>query len=568
MFRAKVAIIIALMLLITGPMNLISKSRGIEGEEIPEWGFYVYMAGDNTLYEELDDDLNEMKMIGSNENLEIVTLTDQILSNDSHAYHVIKDGLEHTSLNQINNTWENEVDMGNKNTLRDFMIWASTEYPAQKKILVIWNHGSGWKKEAEDKTNHLTVPEIRQALEEYREVTNDPPLTLIGFDACLMGMFEIAYELKEEAEMIHGSEAYEPLEGWTYNHLLYKLKPQLTNIELANHIVNDYVESYRNGSVYTSYSVTSAVMDTSKLELLWNELNNFSIELKSVDPVYHNQTEISREETQRYDQNPDYRDLYDLTVNIKNNIPVSDLHNYANKLQQAIENTVIKEDHWRKCVKIGDMHEDCKLPVDRAHGLTIYFPTDGPESGYDDLAIKNNNWYTFIEQFSENIASQANFNYINAKSVDTGTGYNDSVKINGSYQGNANMIKIRLLNDNGDVTNSYNGNISMGNISELYLHPTKSGNYLLEMGLYNEEGYEIGEHKIPIMEDYEVEPAVEAVDEVTEEMLISEAVEAVEEVLGEEYLVSEAVEAVDAWEETIIVRPEEVIKKQPWVNTH
>ena len=86
--------------------------------------------------------------------------------------------------------------------------------------------------------------------------------------------------------------------------------------------------------------------------------------------------------------------------------------------------------------------------------------------------------------------------------------------------------------------------------------------------LYNEEGYEIGEHKIPIMEDYEVEPAVEAVDEVTEEMLISEAVEAVEEVLGEEYLVSEAVEAVDAWEETIIVRPEEVIKKQPWVNTH
>ena len=29
-------------------------------EEIPEWGFYVYMAGDNTLYDELTDDLNEM----------------------------------------------------------------------------------------------------------------------------------------------------------------------------------------------------------------------------------------------------------------------------------------------------------------------------------------------------------------------------------------------------------------------------------------------------------------------------------------------------------------------------
>ena len=44
-------------------------------EEIPEWGIYVYMAGDNSLYEEVDDDLNEMKMVGSNENLEIVALT-------------------------------------------------------------------------------------------------------------------------------------------------------------------------------------------------------------------------------------------------------------------------------------------------------------------------------------------------------------------------------------------------------------------------------------------------------------------------------------------------------------
>ena len=42
------------------------------------------------------------------------------------------------SLNQINSTWSNELDMGNGDTLRDFMIWATDEYPAQKKILIIW----------------------------------------------------------------------------------------------------------------------------------------------------------------------------------------------------------------------------------------------------------------------------------------------------------------------------------------------------------------------------------------------------------------------------------------------
>ena len=88
-----------------------------------------------------------------------------------------------------------------------------------------------------------------------------------------------------------------------------------------------------------------------------------------------------------------------------------------------------------------------------------------------------------------------------------------------------------------------------------------------EVPLYNEEGDEIGKHKIPVMEEYEISPAVEAVAEVTEEVLVSEAVEAVEEVLGKE-LVSKAIEAVDSWEETIVVKPEEIIEKKPWVNTH
>ena len=297
---------IALLVIISAfPTTLPVGNAESDEDSLPEWGFYVYMAGDNTLYEEVTDDLNEMKMVGSNNNLEIVTLTDQLLGNDSHAYHVIKHGVEETPLSEINATWENEIDMGDGETLKDFMVWAATEYPAQRKILVIWDHGSGWKKVAEDQGSHLTVPEIRKSIEDYREITGDPPLTMIGFDACLMGMFEIAYELKDQAEMIHGSEAYEPLEGWTYNHLLYKLNQQTTNSELAHHIVNDYIESYRNGSVYTSYSVTAAVVDTSKLEGVWDKLEDFSGQINSVLPVYRDQVSYSRDQTQRYDQNPD-----------------------------------------------------------------------------------------------------------------------------------------------------------------------------------------------------------------------------------------------------------------------
>ncbi len=471
---------IALLVIISAFPTTLTVGNAESEDNLPEWGFYVYMAGDNTLYEEVTDDLNEMKMVGSNNNLEIVTLTDQLLGNDSHAYHVIKHGVEETPLSEINATWENEIDMGDGETLKDFMVWATTEYPAQRKILVIWDHGSGWKKVAEDQGSHLTVPEIRKAIEDYREITGDPPLTMIGFDACLMGMFEIAYELKDQAEMIHGSEAYEPLEGWTYNHLLYKLDQQTTNSELAHHVVNDYIESYRNGSVYTSYSVTAAVVDTSKLEDVWDKLEDFSGQINSVLPVYRDQVSYSRDQTQRYDQNPDYRDLYDLAINVENRIPVSDTIKYSRELQNSINDAVIAEDHWQK---------PGKLPVERAHGLTIYFPTAGAETGYDDLLISNSKWSEFINNFATVMEPEARFLEVNVMSVDTGTGYNDSVLVSGSYEGNASEVRIRLLNSEGNVTNIYNGNISLGDIPGIYLQPTKSGNYSLEIGIYGDDGF-------------------------------------------------------------------------------
>ena len=224
-----------------------------------------------------------------------------------------------------------------------------------------------------------------------------------------MGMFEIAYELRENAEMIHGSEAYEPLEGWTYNHLLYKLDEDMSNSELAHHVVNDYIESYRNGSVFTSYSVTAAVVDTDRLDNLNAKLENFSRTLNSILPLYKNQIRYSRDETQRYDQNPDYRDLYDLAVNVENKIPVYDAKRYAKDLRISINETIISEDHWQK---------PGKLPVDRAHGLTIYFPTEGIEEGYNELSTGDGEWANFIENFAIDINTDSEFISLNSTSVD------------------------------------------------------------------------------------------------------------------------------------------------------
>ena len=41
-----------------------------------------------------------------------------------------------------------------------------------------------------------------------------------------------------------------------------------------------------------------------------------------------------------------------------------------------------------------------------------------------------------------------------------------------------------------------------------------------EVDLFDEDGNKIGKHTIPVMESYESSPAVEAVDEVTEDVVI------------------------------------------------
>ncbi len=38
------------------------------------------------------------------------------------------------------------VDMGNPQTLTDFVNWAKTFYPAQHYALIVWDHGAGWRR--------------------------------------------------------------------------------------------------------------------------------------------------------------------------------------------------------------------------------------------------------------------------------------------------------------------------------------------------------------------------------------------------------------------------------------
>ncbi len=235
------------------------------------WTFLVYMDGDNDLESEAIADFLEMARIGSTQDVRIVVQFDRVKSYnyDYDNWTNTRRGIIlHGSFPKSNwGTDAGEKNMGDGETLREFVSWGKANYPADHTALVLWNHGDGWRSQtaraqnrsictdATSNNDSLTMAEVRQALE------SAGPVDLIGFDACLMGMAEVAYELREHGSVMVGSEELEPAEGWPYDTLLYDLvtSPSLTAEQFAGRIVDRYSASYEDS--YTLSSVDLTQMD-------------------------------------------------------------------------------------------------------------------------------------------------------------------------------------------------------------------------------------------------------------------------------------------------------------------
>jgi hypothetical protein len=97
-----------------------------------------------------------------------------------------------------------EINMGDPETLFDFIAYAKSRYPAHHYVLAIYDHGAGWRGSCWDETSdndNLTMDEMCEA------ITGAGGVDLILFSApCLMGALESAYELRNCTEFYVAAE--------------------------------------------------------------------------------------------------------------------------------------------------------------------------------------------------------------------------------------------------------------------------------------------------------------------------------------------------------------------------
>lgn len=235
-----------------------------------KWLVMAYVDGDDKALErDLMFDLNEMEMIGSTEDVIIVAQVDRYAGgyagdgnwSTTRRYLIQQD----SDLNQISSPMIEdlgELNMGDGQTLVDFVTWASNTYPAERYMLLMSDHGMGWPGGWSDPSpagrNRSNAPlgsamqdpiilldEFGAALAQIQKNTNIDKLDIIGLDVCLMSQMEVLSTLEPYAQVVVASEETEPGVGWAYEAFLSLMvyNPDISTTEIAKNIVDSYLSA-------------------------------------------------------------------------------------------------------------------------------------------------------------------------------------------------------------------------------------------------------------------------------------------------------------------------------------
>ena len=234
------------------------------------WTIMLYQdADDKILEQDIYIDLNEAERIGSSDRVNMVAQIDRYrggFNADGNwtgtRRYVVRPDQDLTRV-KSELVAEGELNMAAGETLADFIIWSAKNYPADKYVLVMSDHGMGWPGGWSDPDagqqgtsidrnvpiqaalgDHLFLDELDSALATARQQAGIDKFELIGMDACLMGHIEVMSALAEHGHYAVFSQETEPALGWAYTAFLGALtqNPDMDGAQLGQQIVQSYID--------------------------------------------------------------------------------------------------------------------------------------------------------------------------------------------------------------------------------------------------------------------------------------------------------------------------------------
>ena len=381
----------------------------------------VYMAGENNLAQSLEADLEEMKSAGSTDDVNIVVQADVGFSGQfsfadgyTHRFMVRQGWLEDYPLGY-------NADMASPNELAAFISWAVSAFPAEHYMLVLWDHGLGWiggqengtgaengmsapvRGILEDAGSHsfMSLSELNQAL-----AAAGTRFDVIEFDACLMGMWEVAHAVKDWSSFLTFSQATEPASGDPYGLILSDIisHPWMDGRAVAEKIVDDYLGFYQNSGVM-DLSVTKSAVDTASLQELTERINRLAGLMNGSFEDMKDKLVDIRQAVQAFPELPGSIDLGDFLARLIEAGAGGEILAEASALEEFLYDSVVIKHGFHNAEYVSVLAGSSDLSG--SHGLSIFMPlgrelVQGELDQYAQVQAVQEapDWLEFVQKFS------------------------------------------------------------------------------------------------------------------------------------------------------------------------
>lgn len=369
----------------------------------------IYMVGSDLESERglASKDLQEIRESGFNEkNIQIVVCTggaaywwNDSVSEDECGIFEVHPDRELEKVDTLTHT-----NMAEADTLTEFLDYVYENYEADSYSLILWNHGGGAIVGYGGDENYcydtLNLCELDTAFGASKLIKDGERLEWIGFDACLMGMLEVANVCIPYADYLVASEGMAWEQGWNYD-FLNRLDVSMVGSGRAvgQEIVDAYADYYTSMTACNP-EYTLSCMDLSQTESVIERLEaliqNADADLGNGD---YSMLARERDQTKTFSitsvvgRSVDYDtvDLYHLSERLAVYYPAE-----AAALQEAIHQMVVYQ----------------KSNVADANGVAVYFPYRNKEDipvwleEYERIGFSNG-YVEFIREFAQVLTGEA-----------------------------------------------------------------------------------------------------------------------------------------------------------------
>jgi hypothetical protein len=172
--------------------------------------------------------------------------------------------------------------MGNWHRLANFVSWSKKKFPAKHYMLIVYNHGSGWRSMGkslrpvenrgisydDENKNHITTLELPLVFKTAGSVD------IYYADACRMQDLPSVYEIRDYADYIIGSQAdvYKKAQDYISFMTVLTQNPQISPSELSKAAVKVFGNYYKD---FNEHEFTLSVLNAKALDGIIPCVNSF-----------------------------------------------------------------------------------------------------------------------------------------------------------------------------------------------------------------------------------------------------------------------------------------------------